>query len=46
MVKKELMKITAKHKTTGESADMWYKSIAEAKFHNPDFIEFREERLE
>jgi hypothetical protein len=38
---KELLHITAKHKTTYKVVDMEFKSIAEAKFHNKNFIDFK-----
>jgi len=39
---KPLLKITAKHKTTGKSVEMEFVSIKQAKFFNKDFVDFRE----
>jgi len=36
------MKLTAKHKKTFISQDFEFKSIAEAKYHNPCFYNWRE----
>ena len=40
-INKPLLKITAKHKLTGQVVYMEFKSIKQAKFFNPDFVEFR-----
>jgi len=36
------MKITAKHIKTFKSQDFEFKSIAEAKYHNPGYYNWRE----